>query len=303
MDEEFSTSGDLDIQSDSLTLFSLPGAHPIIRQQTQDRILDIHPSAADVVITGPMTLQGGEAFSSGVSERGGSIDFFRGKSLTLTDVHFVGGCAPDAGGCLSFQAPVTPGSLSLLRVSFTDCLSEGVGGGFAIEPDDSTVHLDRVSVRGNRAAEQGGGGFIQGASSTVVIERSTFEDNSATATFNQDHQGGGLFLADGNYWLLESTFAHNTVGQVGGTTSRGGGLFLDNASLLLRNATLSQNSIVWRHWPPAPISRLEASSAGLEFLTLRADETGLVESVTDCRLDRASMSSPRFCAAPASAVA
>ena len=91
-------TGDLDVFFDGLTLRSAPGSHPVIEQVTDDRILHYHANFGDMVLQGPMTLLGGFAHNTGGFEAGGSVNFFRSGSFTVTGVDFVGGFAPDDGG-------------------------------------------------------------------------------------------------------------------------------------------------------------------------------------------------------------
>jgi len=276
--EEFATTGDLDIVFDGLTIEAAPGAHPVIQQLTTDRIFDVDPSAGDVVFQGPMTLLGGDAFNSSGDERGGSIYFFRADSLTLTDVHFDGGFATDSGGCLYWAAPISPGSLSMTDVTFTNCETEDTGGGFFIESDDSIVTFDRVSATDNTAGDNGGGGTILGGTTTVVVDRSSFERNTAAASFLVSALGGGLVLSNGSFLVRESTFADNVAGRSGGSSASGGGAFVQNSAVLFYNSTFSDNRALAPVGDGADLAA-QSSTLGFAFVTVQGDAGSFPESI------------------------
>ncbi|MEM1206153.1 MAG: choice-of-anchor Q domain-containing protein [Acidobacteriota bacterium] len=278
--EDAATTGDLDITSGDVTLQAAPGAHPEIRQLTGDRVFHVHPSAGAVRFEGPLTLQGGEAFNPGGSERGGSIYFFRADSLVLTDVHMRNAFAADSGGCLDWStSSVQPGFLTMTDVSFTGCGTEDMGGAFTIQSGDSTVQLDRVTVRGNTSAEIGAGGTIFGGSATVVIQRSAFLDNVAASSFTNSTFGGGLFLGSGSFSIHESVFARNAAGKAGDQIAGGGGIFIQNSLLLLRNSTLSANRTLGQIARGSDLDS-QGSTIGFEFSTLAAAPAEASRSVS-----------------------
>jgi hypothetical protein len=273
-DEEAATTGDLDVTFDGLTLMSAPNAHPVIRQQTDDRILDFDPSADSVLLLGPMTLQGGTAVNSGgPEESGGSIYAFRLPSLEVIDVDFIGGSAPDDGGCLDWAAStVTPGALKLQRVTFSGCSVEGRGGALYLETEDSTVTFDRVVVMGSSAANEGGGAYIEGGTTTVVLTDSHFEGNTAGASFTTSGSGGGVYLDGGSTSLLRSTIARNFAGVLASTNGHGGGLAAVNAQVLIRNSTLSQNRTRGTSQEGSDLW-LSGGTIGLEFTTVKGHDS------------------------------
>ncbi|MCB1054444.1 MAG: right-handed parallel beta-helix repeat-containing protein [Acidobacteria bacterium] len=279
--EDFGTTGDLDlVESQSLHLTAPPDARPVIEQLTVDRIFHVHPSAGAVTFQGPMTLRGGTAVDAGGFDTGGSINFFRGASLVLRQVDLVGGSAEDAGGCLSWSAPTSPGSLELTDVTFSRCHTDDDGGGFLIQSADSSVVFDRVTVRDNVAGQEGGGGTLFPGSATVVIQRSSFENNEAGAAALDLSLGGGLLIGSGSISIHESTFAYNKVGQSGNPSAWGGGIFAQNALVLLRNSTLSQNQAVADSLALGADLMAQNSVLAFEFVTLKAHEPATVASVS-----------------------
>jgi hypothetical protein len=276
--EDFALTGDLDVRDDGLTLVAAAGAHPVIEQGTDDRIFHVDLSAGAVVFQGPMTLRGGAAANPGGSERGGSIYFFRAQSLALTDVELVDGFATDSGGCLEWAAPLNPGSLTLTRVSFTGCGTDGDGGGFRVQNAGSPVTFDRVTARDNGAGALGGGGRFLAGSAAVVVYRSSFEHNTAGALFGDFGWGGGLYLSGGSNSIYQSTVAHNTAGRTGGVASYGGGLYVAGGLLLLRNVTLSQNRVLTVSGDGADLA-LQGSTVELQSSTVRETVSAFPESI------------------------
>jgi hypothetical protein len=277
-EEDLGVTGDLDVvEAQNLILAASPGTRPVIRQLTSDRILEIHSQAGAIQILGPLTFDGGTAVNSGGLELGGSLYFFRAASLALTNVHFRGGSAADYGGCLYWAAPTSPGSLDLTDVSFDGCQTAGEGAGFFIQSAESLVVLDRVAARNGHAGLTGGGGGFLSGSPTVVIQRSSFEQNTA-ASADVSMRGGGLYLGSGSFSILESAFVRNTVGQAGVNDAYGGGIFLQNSSLLLRNSTLSQNQAVATFGRGSELAA-QNSTIGFDFVSLRSREPLVTSSV------------------------
>ncbi|MCH9647258.1 MAG: right-handed parallel beta-helix repeat-containing protein [Deltaproteobacteria bacterium] len=278
--EDAAASGDLDFTpgGGDLTVQAEPGAHPIVQQLTADRILDVRFGAGDILLQGPLTLLGGSADNGATDDRGGSLRFFHGASLTMESIHFIGGTAAASSGCLEWTAPSSPGTLSLTNVSFADCNSGGNGGAFFIQSSDSTVAFDGVLARGNVAASNGGGGLFFGGSTPISIERSSFENNTAGAASTTISQGGGLFLGSGSFFILDSTIASNVAGRLAGTSSSGGGIFIQNSQLLVRNTTLSANQSL------APLGggtdlAAQNSNLGISFSTIKAHGSGMPASL------------------------
>lgn len=270
-DEDFATTGDLDIWEvgRDFTLESMPGAHPVIRQFEQDRIFHVGPSVEAVIFQGPMTLLDGEADFSSTSH-GGSLYFFRALSLTLNEVHFLGGYSRDHGGCLDWAEPIDTGFLQINGGSFKDCESGEDGGAFFIQFDDSPVTLDGVLVENNSAVVTGGGGVLVGGSAHGTIQHSLFRDNSVVTTDAQSW-GGGIVFQNGSYSLLHSTITENSADAL--HAGKGAGLFVENSLLLIRNSTLSRNRSLGASTLVGTELETLNSTVGLESVTLKAEDS------------------------------
>ncbi len=272
LNEDDSTTGDLDVRSDALVMRAAPGAHPIIHQRADDRIFDLDPTADAVTFEGPLTLRGGIVASSNGFFAGGSIHALRLPRLTLVDVAMEEGISLDAGGCLYWAAsPTQTSSLDLDRVTFSGCETGGIGGGLFVGVEDATVTLDRIVARNNVAAERGGGVYLAGGTRTVAMRDTALVHNRAGSNVTTFGEGGGLFVAGGSLSILRSSVSRNQAGVATSAMANGGGVAASGSALLVRNTTLSQNRVLGT-------SRLggelvtQGGSADLDFVTVRGDD-------------------------------
>lgn len=172
-----------------------------------------------------------------------------GKALWLRGLD-VAATTLDGGGAVALT--VTNGGK--VRVdAFTITNGAGYDGG-GVACTDAAVRLTDVMLRGNRAVHVGGGMYAGGCE--VLIERTTFEGNSAD-------EGGGLALLDGAVDVVASTFRDNEGRVRGGgayvatdaviedstfTGNRagwtGGGLYIRDRAPILRRNTITDNEAV-----------------------------------------------------------
>jgi predicted outer membrane repeat protein len=116
-----------------------------------------------------------------------------------------------------------------------DNTAYGDGGAAYFESVDNDVVIERTTVSGNRSQEDGGGMVFcngDGNSNAVVIDSSTFADNSA-----QNGAGGvWLLCATEAKLITNSTFTGNSAG------GDGGGIYDDTGTALnIRNTTVTGN--------------------------------------------------------------
>jgi len=184
--------------------------------------------------------------SDGSADSGGNV-YISGGSLTLTGTVLKKGIATvDGGGIHATNAAVT-----VTGASFDDQSASGVGGGIYATGTSSvylkacsfngslaasgggvaavgiaTLSIDQVSMCGETAtAGSGGGVFLDGIVGTVVLNRSSFVDSTATA------DGGAIYARGGALTVLNADV-------VGNAASRGGGIFTDSAALDMRNTAV-----------------------------------------------------------------
>lgn len=143
------------------------------------------------------TIDGNGA--SGILRLTGNSD----DEVTLRNLTLTGGANPDSGGAVD---------------------ADDIGGG-------KLILLD-VAMTGNTAAVEGGA-VVSGQSNALVVERSTFTQNTAGA--------GGAISGNGPTTIKESTFTGNTATDSGG---RGGGAFSFSSASL---ATLVDSTFTGNH--------------------------------------------------------
>jgi hypothetical protein len=168
-----------------------------------------------------------------------------GSTLTLRGLRLVGGRASGSGASADaayaangaavrsvFQAanPAFKPTLIVERVTFTDNVSALAGvpggrdaydyGGGAIYSQGGAVIVRDSEFSQNRAAN-GSGGAIHILQSSLTIERSSFEGNSAIGARPEDSLGGAIYIdglgADSRLFrLAASRFADNQAYNSGG---------------------------------------------------------------------------------------
>ena len=238
--EDSNATGDLDILAD-LEIMAGPGASPVIQQTVGDRIFDAQPNMGSLTISGPMTLTGGYVYVG--IQPGGLIRAAGSGSLSLDNVVLSEGEAYGSGGCISFEAPATPGSLSLTNVTISGCWTRENGGGLFAQIDDSHASFDGLFIQNSVAEQPGGGLYINGSSTTVHLLDSTIQDNVSENPGSGSGAGGGIFLQDSSALVERSTVARNRAGAVTGGIANGGGLAVWDSDVILRNSTVSGNVV------------------------------------------------------------
>jgi CSLREA domain-containing protein len=229
--EDNNLTGDLDVRA-AVEILAAPGASPVIEQTVADRVLQAVLGAGDVRIAGPITITGGQVF--GPSRGGGILAEFN-VALELEDVVLRSNQAAGEGGCLaSFGAT----SVSLHRVTLTDCHAQTKGGGAWLSGGPVTITSSLIEA--NTANEEGGGILLSG-SGGVVLD-TTIRGNLAGNQFSPVARGGGLSMTGGNTVLRQSTVSGNQAGVPSTTSAEGGGIYaVGLPSLLIENSTISGN--------------------------------------------------------------
>ncbi len=110
-------------------------------------------------------------------------------------------------------------------------VSDTIGGAIY---NDGTLNLDRVTLRDNRAGNDGGA-LYNATNSIANITNSTFKDNIAS-------DDGGAIANRGTLTILNSTLSNNlSEGQSSPVSGGGAILNTAEATLTIRNSTLSGN--------------------------------------------------------------
>jgi hypothetical protein len=166
---------------------------------------------------------------------GGNVAFFGtgGETLRIADSRLTGGSAGGGGG-LGGNLYVTEGKLILERSTLAGGTATNQGGGLYVEAltEDSTISLSTIS--GNFGSS-GGGIFSPSLGAALTIESSTISGNTS------GYLGGGIEFDRGNLQIINSTISGNHADSA---TGGGGGIVDSDGSLLLRLTTVSNNTAV-----------------------------------------------------------
>ncbi len=189
------------------------------------------------------------------------FDLAAGAALTLTDLALTSGYGVDRGGAI--RAVTGNNTIVIERCTLSDNTAYAlvsasawgatggainIGGG-RLELRDSEL-VDNIAA-GNFAGAQGGA--IAAAGSTVVIERTTFEANTAASTYYSPPSfalgyGGALMIDGGEATITSSTFYDNVASQAFDLVvshARGGALWAsNNAEVTIRGCTFVANRTV-----------------------------------------------------------
>jgi CSLREA domain-containing protein len=166
--ENAAASGDLDV-TESVTINGAGTASTIIDANAIDRVFEFRGSGGAYVVS----------------------------SLTMRNGSTIGSTA---GGCIALNA----GSLTMPRVTITDCTAANAGGGIWINPS-TIVTIVGSTIAGN-SAPQGGGINSQGM---TTIANSTISGNTATSSV-----GGAIFAHVAGVTSLKNvTISGNSSGS------------------------------------------------------------------------------------------
>jgi Right handed beta helix region/RTX calcium-binding nonapeptide repeat (4 copies) len=168
-------------------------------------------------------------------------------------------------------------TISGLRIADSDNDSAyfgAAGGGLQIF-GDMDVTLERVTIAGNSADADGGGIAVlsAGTSPSLVIENSTISGNQG-GTAGGDY-GGGIYVENTDFTLLNSTVSGNSAGE------DGGGVYITGGSdAELRSSTITGNSAETND-----AGGVYAANSDLEVRgTIIANNTADSASYTDLRI-------------------
>lgn len=191
--EDSNTAGDLDIKS-SLLIRALDNESAVIDGDRIDRVIHVHPEAAETRIIG-VTVQNGHAVGEGVEGAGGGI-LAQGK-LVLEQSTLINNHADSSGGGIASE-----GNLDIIRSTISLNSSGKSGGGINYNHGDR-LFLDSSTVSHNYAGLHGGG-IYSNSDNYARLYR-------ATVAFNKVGKGGGGIINEGNELIvLSSIIAMNS---------------------------------------------------------------------------------------------
>ena len=238
------TAGDIEI--DDAVSIQGPGADTIaVSGNDNSRIFyadGVDEDEMAVTISG-LTLRDGNAF------RGGAVSS-RDTRLTIADSVLTDNYASNDGGAV-FNVE---GSFTLTGTTVSDNAADKYGGGLDIEDNDAADVLIRDSRITGNAGNEGGGIMLYdlnrgtdyeadgGQEFGATIQRSTISGNTAA------DQGGGIYLEDAYYnggavTIEDTTIADNDAVNEGGGIFKGGADGNETDKVLtIRNSTASGNS-------------------------------------------------------------
>ncbi|WP_432937985.1 right-handed parallel beta-helix repeat-containing protein [Kribbella sp. CA-253562] len=203
-------NGDLDL-SRPITILATGTA--VVDANGIDRVLEIHPDAGAVTVSG-LTLREGSH-----GELGGGLRNASTGTVRLQNVAVLDSAATTTGGGIANEGT---GRLELTGVTVEGNRTDGEGGGIA-------TSLGALTVTGTSAAPSrivdneartGAGLFNSGEPgpdglpSIATISHTTFQGNAASGA------GGGIFVGhEGELVVADSTFTANTAAEYGGAVA------------------------------------------------------------------------------------
>jgi CSLREA domain-containing protein len=329
-DEDQNANGDLDVDGGKVTFVGKGGGVTVIKTSLADRVVDVHDSTP--VVFKSIGISGGDVTSFGTGTgRGGNIAADSAANLTFIRAIISHGRA-FVGGGLYLNSPSSVSRLKVSRSTFITNHATGLGGALdvigdvkstiskstiyenTVQNDNSGANAGGISHRGIKMTisdseflgnaamgdtnEAAGGGAIynSGGDAELVIRRSLFEFNSASAPTVGFFEGGGaIFTATTTapVSIVNSTFHSNTVGAPNG---QGAGIYVNNGAVTVTNATFNANgdestlqtpagSLLVRNSileGPNPCAGLAVDSGGYNVASVDDSECGFLDSdVTD----------------------
>ncbi|ULQ47301.1 hypothetical protein JN531_003210 [Flagellatimonas centrodinii] len=169
---------------------------------------------------------------------GGGILNVNGGTVTVANTRVANNRATRAGGGIEDDARMGPTSVSLVEVTLANNLTASVpgnGGGLHSSGGSSSVVIDRSTVSGNVAANEGNGLWVFSGSSLDISNSTVFGnglDGDLVAPL-----GGGIFLQPGAMLTATNvTVARNEAGV------SGGGVHVSDSALLnVTNSVIADN--------------------------------------------------------------
>ena len=190
---------------------------------------DIDVSEGASTISG-VTITGGNS-SDNPDNSGGAIQKYYGDAdLTITDVVLTGNFADNDGGAVSLYA--TDGTVTIRDSVISNNVAADDGGALSANGDGALVlTLNNVEITGNTAVSDGGGLYLYEGSFTIV--NSTIDGNTT------DGDGGGIHFYGGSLTLNNVEITGNDAAE------NGGGLYSNDGSLTIVDSTISGNSALY----------------------------------------------------------
>ena len=201
----------------------------------QDNVADQINLDTDVTINGP----GSHLLT--LDARGGSrlFQISSNTEVTLKGVTLTGGYTTSVGGGIYSKGA----DLTLDQVVMLDNQSGGVGGGLRANSGGS-LKIYSSSFQGNHSGTSGGGvGVFLGATDSLIIDKSTFYNNTAVGGAGIKVYGNSS-TAGATASITNSTFSGNT------SSSSGGGISLHSISgtglldVTIINSTITKNEAI-----------------------------------------------------------
>ncbi len=175
--------------------------------------------------------------AQGTSGSGGAVLSLDG-GLSFLNSTFTGNAANRAGGAFEIIdgfLTITDCDVSSNDVNGTAGTPAPGNGGAIHITGATTTDILRSTFNNNSAGREGGALWNQN-NSTMTVEFSTLDGNSAFGTDLTNDGGGAIFLNGGDFIISNSTISNNSA------TANGGGIGNLNGSMTVSTSTISGNS-------------------------------------------------------------
>jgi hypothetical protein len=188
-----------------------------------------------------VTINGSPSATLDGGGLGTVLDIAPSLKVTLSHITVQDGFDSDGSGIL-----VGDGThLRLSHVAVSHNHSFGSGAGLAtdantvVAADHSTFSFNNSALSNNTPVNLSGAAIS--SAGTLILDHSSFTDNSVTANSENSDAAGGAVYAVGKLEVTDSTFARNVVR---GTTAQGGSIYAFGASTKIVNSTFTDDRAI-----------------------------------------------------------
>jgi CSLREA domain-containing protein len=191
--EDAAKKGDLDLDSDGVTIEGKKAKRAVIKQTTGDRVVDITEATDGFVTLSKVTISGGDVNGTG----GGGIRTDGLLRLERAVVKDNTASNAGGGGIQTTGGDPATSQLIMRRSTVSGNTTTSAGGGIELIGNDFDAEIEASTISGN-IASRGGGIWTNPDDGMVTIVNSTIANNTAVAPdlMTAPADGGGLYIVD-----------------------------------------------------------------------------------------------------------
>lgn len=188
-----------------------------------------------VVMGGIFTMNGGSISGNTAAVYGGGAYVFYGSAFTMNGGTISSNSAEQGGGIYFDTTAFLSYGVGTLAISGGEIIENttdsSCGGGVYIASGDVTIS-GGSKINRNKAVTGAGIFMLDG---TCVMENSEICENTTIFKSGENHGGGGVFLASGDFTMNSGKINKNTA-------IRGGGIFVSASTFTMKNGQINENA-------------------------------------------------------------